>query len=90
MPDGQEPIAIKMLGRLDEVAAAEWDACAGADDLFLSYGLLTAPEASGSVGDESGWPPRHLVVEGAAGGLMGDTPLYLKGFSYGEYVFDWL
>ncbi len=84
MPDGQEPIAVKVLGRLDEVAAAEWDACAGADDPFLSYGFLAALEDSGSVGGDSGWLPQHLVVEDAASRLMGAVPLYLKGHSYGE------
>ena len=89
MPDGQEPIAVKVMGRLDEVVAAEWDACAGADDPFVSHGFLAALEDSGSVGGDSGWLPQHLVVEDAAGGLMGAVPLYLKDHSYGEYVFDW-
>src|SRR5690606_2900561 len=31
----------------------------------------------------------HLVVEDAAGSLLGAAPTYLKTHSYGEYVFDW-
>ncbi|MFQ5953688.1 MAG: GNAT family N-acetyltransferase [Kiloniellales bacterium] len=89
MPDGREPIAVKVLERLDEVAAAEWDACASADNPFVSHGFLKALEDSGAVGHEAGWLPRHLAVEDAAGQLLGAVPLYLKSHSYGEYVFDW-
>ncbi len=89
MPDGCEPIAVKVLARLDEVAAAEWDACAGADNPFVSHGFLKALEDSGAVGDGAGWLPRHLAVEDAGGRLLGAVPLYLKSHSFGEYVFDW-
>ncbi len=41
MPDGQEPIAVKVLSRLDAVAAAEWDACAGAtNDCSSAIGIF--------------------------------------------------
>ncbi len=31
MPDGSEPVTVKVLSGVDEIAAAEWDACAGPD-----------------------------------------------------------
>jgi len=38
---------------------------------------------------EEGWGPQHVTVRDAASGvLLGACPLYLKGHSYGEYVFD--
>jgi hypothetical protein len=37
---------------------------------------------------QHGWGPRHLLVRDAEGALQGCCPLYLKGHSYGEYVFD--
>ena len=46
-------------------------------------------EESGSVSDETGWQPQHLVVESSGGALVGAVPCYLKNHSYGEYVFDW-
>ena len=38
--------------------------------------------------EDTGWGPRHLIAEDESGGLVGAMPLYLKGHSYGEYVFD--
>ncbi len=89
MPDGREPATVKVLGSLGEVPAAQWDACAGADDPFLSHAFLSALEDSGSASARSGWLPRHLVVEDGAGTVVAAAPLYLKSHSYGEYVFDW-
>ncbi|MEE8225825.1 MAG: peptidogalycan biosysnthesis protein, partial [Kiloniellales bacterium] len=89
MPDGREPATVKVLGSLGEVPAAQWDACAGTDDPFLSHAFLSALEESGSASAPSGWLPQHLVVEDGAGAVIAAAPLYLKSHSYGEYVFDW-
>ena len=88
MPDGREPATVKVLGSLGEVPAAQWDACAGPDDPFLSHAFLSALEDSGSASARSGWLPQHLVVEDGAGVVIAAAPLYLKSHSYGEYVFD--
>ncbi len=89
MPDGAEPVTVNLLGAIDEVSAAAWDACAGAHNPFVSHAFLSALEASGSAVPDQGWQPRHLVVPDRNGGLLGAAPLYLKSHSYGEYVFDW-
>jgi predicted N-acyltransferase len=89
MPDGSEPIAVKVMSRIAEIQAAEWDACAGADNPFVSHAFLKALEDSQAVGAEAGWLPQHLAIESADGHLAGVVPLYLKSHSYGEYVFDW-
>ncbi|HVM77445.1 MAG TPA: GNAT family N-acetyltransferase [Stellaceae bacterium] len=88
MPDGGDPARVRVVERLAEVPAAEWDACAGGDNPFLSHAFLEALEASGSATAETGWLPQHLLVEDAEGHLIGAVPLYLKSHSYGEYVFD--
>jgi predicted N-acyltransferase len=54
---------------------------------FFSWNWLHALEASGSIVARQGWQPCHLGL------WRGDTlvalaPLYLKGHSYGEFVFD--
>ena len=89
MPDGNEPVAIKVLGSIGEISAEAWDACAGAGNPFTSHGFLAAVEDSGSAAAETGWEPRHLCLEDKSGVLIGAVPMYLKGHSYGEYVFDW-
>jgi hypothetical protein len=88
MPDGSQPVALKVAPRIAALSAEEWDACAGGGNPFVSHAFLLALEESGSVGARTGWAPQHLVATDAAGRLLGAVPLYLKGHSYGEYVFD--
>jgi len=88
MPDGGDPARVRVVEHLAEVPAAEWDACAGTDNPFLSHAFLEALEASGSATAKTGWLPQHVLVEDAEGRLIGAVPLYLKSHSYGEYVFD--
>jgi len=88
MADGGDRLTVRVVERLAEVPAAAWDACAGPDHPFVSHAFLEALEASGSATGETGWLPQHLLLEDSRGRLLGAAPLYLKGHSYGEYVFD--
>ena len=66
-----------------------WDACAApTGDPFVSYEFLHACEASGSAVPSQGWAARHLSLHDEDGAVIGVMPLYLKGHSQGEYVFD--
>ncbi len=90
--DGSEMIEIAMLGSIREIEAAEWDACAAPGDgppadPFTTHRFLDALEASGSVGEGSGWQPVHLVAR-QGGAVIAVMPLYAKGHSQGEYIFD--
>jgi predicted N-acyltransferase len=87
MPDG-DAYTIRIIDRIAEIPAAAWDGCAGPDNPFLSHAFLDALEASGSATAETGWLPQHLALEDSGGRILGVAPLYLKGHSYGEYVFD--
>ncbi len=77
------------------IGAGPWDACAcpeaGGDgrpeDPFTTHRFLAALEDSGSVGPGSGWHPHHLTVT-RADEVIACAPLYLKGHSQGEYIFD--
>lgn len=90
MPDSSdEALSVEIIDDLNRIDAAEWDACAGVGNPFLSHGFLSALEDSGCATAEQGWMPYHLVVRGADGKLDACTPLYVKGHSYGEYIFDW-
>ena len=89
MPDGRDAIAIRVLQSIREVEPDQWDACAGPDNPFVQYAFLSALEDSGSVGREAGWLPQHLALFDEQERLLAAAPLYLKGHSYGEYVFDW-
>ncbi len=89
MPDGRNGVTIRSVRGIGDIAAAEWDACAGNDNPFCTHAFLSAMEDSGSAAPDSGWAPRHLVAERTGGGLLACAPLYVKSHSYGEYVFDW-
>ncbi len=72
---------------ITEIGASAWNRCAGDDDPFLSHDFFLALEESGSVGARTGWLPRYAALhDGQA--LVAVAPLFLKGHSYGEYVFD--
>lgn len=83
-----DQIAVEVVSSIASLDAAAWDACAGDDDPFVSHAFLSALEESGSAVAEEGWLPQHLAIE-EEGRLVGVAPLYVKGHSYGEYVFDW-
>ena len=76
---------------LSEIGQAAWDGLlAQQEDAnpFLSYAFLHALHASGSAAPETGWQPQYLALyDGET--LAAALPLYVKGHSYGEYVFDW-
>ncbi|WP_159851558.1 GNAT family N-acetyltransferase [Brevundimonas sp. G8] len=72
-----------------DIGREAWDACARpTGDPFVSYDFLHACEASGSAAPRQGWAPRHLALRGEDNAVLGVMPLYLKGNSQGEYVFD--
>ena len=88
------PLEVSVLGKIGDIPAADWDACACPEaaagrpcDPFTTHRFLSALEESGSVGAGSGWAPRHLVAR-KGGEIIGVMPLYAKGHSQGEYVFD--
>src|SRR5829696_9730342 len=92
MPDDSPTIGLRVVESLAAVDAAQWDACAlapgSAGNPFLSYGFLKALEDSKSVGRRTGWQPQYLLAESDDGILQGAVPLYVKGHSQGEYIFD--
>ncbi len=92
--DGETQITIDVLTSLSQIDAADWDACACPEDAdgppldpFTTYRFLHALEVSGSVGAGSGWQPRYLVARDATQ-VIACAPLYAKGHSQGEYIFD--
>lgn len=72
-----------------DIGREAWDACAArTGDPFVSYDFLDACEASGSAVPAEGWAGRHLSLRDDADRVLGVMPLWLKGHSQGEYVFD--
>lgn len=92
MPDDTPTLTLRVAETLKDIDAAQWDACALAPgsggNPFLSHTFLKALEDSKSVGRRTGWQPQYLLAESEDGTLLGAAPLYLKGHSQGEYIFD--
>ncbi|KAA8607643.1 hypothetical protein AL036_09960 [Salipiger aestuarii] len=88
-------IAVNVLTSLDQIAEADWDACACPEafetgrpnDPFTTWRFLHALESSGSVGRGTGWEPRYLAAE-MDDVVIAVAPLYAKSHSQGEYIFD--
>ncbi|MGV3457831.1 GNAT family N-acetyltransferase [Sphingomonas sp.] len=83
-----EPISARIAEGVASIPAAQWDACAGDRNPFLSHAFLSALEASGSVGPATGWQSLPIVIEDTNGIPAAIAPAYAKSHSQGEYVFD--
>ncbi len=88
MADPAPTFSLSLHPSIKSVDPADWDACGGADNPFVSHAFLSAVEDSGSTGRRTGWIPQHAVLRDADGRLLGAAPMYAKSHSYGEYVFD--
>ncbi len=76
------------ISKIAEIPQPEWDALAKPlPTPFLEWEWLNNLETSGSATARTGWQPCHLIVW-RNGQLVAAAPLYVKGHSYGEFVFD--
>jgi predicted N-acyltransferase len=82
MPD------LALLESFGELPRDEWNALVGEASPFLEWEWLASLEEAGCVGGHTGWAPRPLVAR-EGGRLVAACPLYVKGNSEGEFVFDW-
>ncbi|RMF21518.1 MAG: N-acetyltransferase [Cyanobacteria bacterium J083] len=76
------------LTRVSEIPQKQWDELAsGLPTPFLEWEWLNNLETSGSAVSGTGWQPCHLILWRNRE-LIAAAPLYIKGHSYGEFVFD--
>jgi predicted N-acyltransferase len=84
--DSEPEVLAKLAPGVASLDADAWDELAGGDP-FLSHAFLSALEDSGGVGLSTGWSPTPILIEEDER-LLAAAPVYLKGHSQGEYVFD--
>ncbi|RSY83896.1 N-acetyltransferase [Sphingomonas koreensis] len=82
------PVTARIANGVTSIPAAQWDACAGGRNPFVSHAFLSALERSGSATAETGWQPLPIVIDGPCGTPAAIVPAYAKSHSQGEYVFD--
>lgn len=73
---------------IGEIPATAWDALRADANPFVSHAFLHALERTGCIRPEWGWQAHHLGLYERER-LVAAAPLYLKGNSHGEFVFDW-
>jgi uncharacterized protein len=78
---------LRVVGALREVPRAVWNELVGDGSPFLEWDWLGALEDAGCVTAETGWLPQHLTLWSGRT-LVGACPMYVKGHSLGEFVFD--
>jgi uncharacterized protein len=78
----------RFLDSIAQIDAASWNSLVIQGQPFLRHEFLLALEASGCAVPRTGWTARHLIIEDAGGRAMGAMPLFRKGHSRGEFVFD--
>ncbi|MDT0682062.1 GNAT family N-acetyltransferase [Roseicyclus sp. F158] len=94
-PDPEAPLSVTAHDSIAVIPASDWDACACPEaeeggrplDPFTTHRFLSAIEESGSVGPGTGWQPMYLTVQ-SGDEVVAAAPLYAKGHSQGEYIFD--
>lgn len=83
-------LRLQAIEHISDIDAQRWDALVSESggSVLSQHAFLQAFETSASVSPETGWQPRHLLLWDNEQ-LVGAIPLYAKGHSYGEFVFDW-
>ncbi|BAZ45813.1 hypothetical protein NIES4102_28400 [Chondrocystis sp. NIES-4102] len=80
--------SLSWISNIAEIPQPHWDELAKSQETpFLEWEWLNNIEISGSATARNGWQPCHLTVWRNSQ-LVGAAPLYIKGHSYGEFVFD--
>ncbi|CAJ0850475.1 GNAT family N-acetyltransferase [Ralstonia flatus] len=85
----------RLVTDLRDIGRDAWDALLALQPEatpFLRFDFLHALHESGSASADTGWSPQYLTLwqDGPDGEVLAaGVPLYVKGHSYGEYVFDW-
>jgi len=73
---------------INEIPEQHWNNLIGhQSNPFYQWKWLHKLENSGSISPKQGWHPRHLGIW-RRDILIAVAPLYLKGHSYGEFIFD--
>ena len=87
-PSSSSQYTVRWQEQIKNIPKEKWDALAlPLSTPFLEWEWLHNLEQSGSVTPRRGWQPCHLTIWKDRN-LVAAAPLYLKGHSYGEFVFD--
>ena len=92
-PYRNENLEYTLIDDIQKIPESIWDNCITElstkqiSSPFLQHAFLSALESSGCASSETGWLPRHLQIT-KGGTACAFVPLYIKGHSMGEFIFD--
>jgi predicted N-acyltransferase len=81
-------IDIAVSEHFETLEAAAWNQLVGESSPFLEHAWLLALDRTECVDPQEGWLGQTITAW-QDGDLVGGIPLYLKGNSRGEFVYDW-
>ena len=81
-------IEVRLHNGVSDIDADSWDGLVGNDHPFIAHAFLAGLEQHDCIRADFGWQscPLGLYKDDV---LVAAAPLYLKGNSHGEFVFDW-
>jgi predicted N-acyltransferase len=88
MTTSPDNLTARFHAHIDQLDAHAWNELVADDNPFVSHAFLRALEHTGCIRPDYGWQPHHLGLY-QDDRLVAAAPLYLKGNSHGEFVFDW-
>lgn len=81
-------VEFKLHSSVGSIPAEAWDAClTNTSSPFLSHSWLRCMEESKCASPATGWVPSHVSIL-IDSETVGFVPLYIKGHSLGEFIFD--
>ena len=80
-PDGSKTLTMSLHAAIKDIDRADWDACAGDGNPFVSHAFLSVVEDSGSANARTGWIPQHAVLRNEDGAVVAVAPIYAKSHS---------
>lgn len=81
-------IEIAVSESFETLDAGAWDRLVGDGSPFLEHAWLAALDRTGCIEPDEGWLGQTITAW-KDGELVGAIPLYMKGHSRGEFVYDW-
>lgn len=88
--DVERSVEFQLHTSIASIPAEAWDGCHardGSTSPFLEHSWLRCLEESKCASSKTGWVPQHVSIK-IDGETKGYMPLYIKGHSLGEFIFD--
>ncbi len=79
---------VDIVSNISKIDSDKWNKINQNGHPFTSHEFLFSLEESKSVNPQTGWQPQHVILKNPKEEIIGALPNYLKGHSYGEYIFD--